>query len=132
MNCPKCNHEIHKDSAGVLSCISCGYRDETLENITSEDNPNLEDILNERGSTYGEFKTQAAISRELRNTLYKGIVENNNALNLTPYMEEALILICHKMARIVNGDPTYMDSWIDIGGYSKLVVDEFEKETKKC
>ena len=38
-------------------------------------------------------------------------------------MLESLTLICHKLARIANGDPFYDDSWKDIAGYSQLVVD---------
>jgi len=32
-------------------------------------------------------------------------------------------MILHKIARIVNGDPDYTDSWHDIAGYAKLVED---------
>jgi hypothetical protein len=32
-------------------------------------------------------------------------------------------MICHKMARIVNGDADYDDSWIDIAGYATLVAE---------
>jgi hypothetical protein len=35
-------------------------------------------------------------------------------------------MICHKLGRIVNGDPNYADSWIDIAGYAKLVADRLE------
>ena len=38
-------------------------------------------------------------------------------------MREALGMIQHKIARILNGDPTYADSWHDIAGYAKLVDD---------
>ena len=41
---------------------------------------------------------------------------------------EALQMICHKIARIVNGDPDYADSWVDIAGYAKLVADRLERE----
>ena len=33
-------------------------------------------------------------------------------------------MILHKLARIVNGDANYIDSWRDIVGYTQLVVDE--------
>jgi hypothetical protein len=39
---------------------------------------------------------------------------------------EALEMIAHKIGRIVNGDPDYADSWIDIAGYAKLVADELQ------
>ena len=36
-------------------------------------------------------------------------------------MKESLHMIASKMARIVNGDPEYLDNWHDIGGYAKLI-----------
>jgi hypothetical protein len=39
------------------------------------------------------------------------------------HMQEAAEMIVHKLARIVNGNPFYMDSWVDIAGYATLVVD---------
>lgn len=35
--------------------------------------------------------------------------------------KEALEMIMSKMARIINGDPNYKDSWTDIIGYAKLI-----------
>ena len=39
---------------------------------------------------------------------------------------EALEMIVHKMARIVNGNPDNADSWLDIAGYAMLVADRLE------
>lgn len=36
---------------------------------------------------------------------------------------EALEMIAHKIGRILNGDPGYADSWVDIAGYAQLVAD---------
>jgi len=41
--------------------------------------------------------------------------------------QEALEMIAHKIARILNGDPNYVDSWVDIAGYAKLVADRLAK-----
>ena len=41
--------------------------------------------------------------------------------DLQPYQRESLEMIQHKVARILNGDPTYADSWHDIAGYAMLV-----------
>ena len=35
-------------------------------------------------------------------------------------------MIAHKMGRIVNGDPYYDDSWVDIVGYAQLVINELK------
>jgi hypothetical protein len=40
---------------------------------------------------------------------------------------EALDMIAHKIARILNGDPNYADNWIDIAGYATLVANRLEK-----
>jgi hypothetical protein len=36
-------------------------------------------------------------------------------------------MVVHKIGRILNGDPHYADSWVDIAGYAKLVADRLEK-----
>jgi hypothetical protein len=39
-------------------------------------------------------------------------------------MKESVDMICHKIARIVNGgQPQEIDHWHDIAGYAKLVED---------
>jgi hypothetical protein len=44
--------------------------------------------------------------------------------------KEGLHMILHKIGRIVNGDPDYVDSWLDIAGYATLVAD-YLTELKK-
>jgi hypothetical protein len=39
-------------------------------------------------------------------------------------------MIAHKIGRIVNGDPRYADSWVDIAGYAKLVADRLEGDKR--
>jgi hypothetical protein len=46
--------------------------------------------------------------------------------HLTDDQLEALEMICHKLARIINGDPAYSDSWRDIGGFAVLVADRLD------
>jgi hypothetical protein len=84
----------------------------------------IHEILNERGKRYGKFKNHAEISQRLKYVVAdalsnrKGVVEDDQ--------REALDMICHKIARIVNGDPDYADSWIDIAGYAQLVADRLQ------
>ena len=37
-------------------------------------------------------------------------------------------MICHKLGRIINGDPNYDDSWLDIAGYAQLIVNRLRKD----
>jgi hypothetical protein len=80
---------------------------------------NIDKTLDERGTRYGKFKDQAKISQALKYAMQ--MTEGWD--KLSPDQAEALEMIQHKVARILNGDPNYHDSWHDIGGYSKLVAD---------
>lgn len=77
--------------------------------------------LNERGKRYGTFQGHAEISQRLKGVLRK--FEAERGCDLEPDQREALEMIAHKIARIINGDPDYADSWHDIAGYAQLVAD---------
>lgn len=86
-------------------------------------------VLNERGSRYGKFKDHADITQTLKQSAdhFLKVKHNTDLKNkLTAYQHEALDMIFHKIGRILNGDPNYVDSWVDIAGYAQLVVDELE------
>jgi hypothetical protein len=85
-----------------------------------------EALITERGSRYGKFKDGAEIMQSLKDTMRD--VDGWN--NLTASQKEALDMIQHKIGRILNGDPTYDDSWKDIAGYATLIVNELNGEIK--
>lgn len=84
----------------------------------------ISSTLQERGSRYGSFDTHAQITQQLKFVINRACFEQQKVL--TASMKEALDMIAHKIGRIVNGDPHYADSWIDIAGYAQLVADELE------
>jgi hypothetical protein len=86
----------------------------------NHDDPTTQ-ILTDRGAAYGPFVDHAEITQTLKRAiathcLRRGVV-------LTPDQQEALDMICHKIGRIVNGNPNHLDSWDDIAGYARLVAD---------
>ena len=85
-----------------------------------------EKLITERGSRYGKFKDGAEIMQKLKDVMR----EVDGWHNLTPSQREALDMIQHKIGRILNGDPTYDDSWKDIAGYATLIVNELNGEIK--
>lgn len=86
----------------------------------------IEKTLNDRESTYGSFKTQAEIAQTL-----KAIVRHtDNWDSLDCYMQESIEMILHKIARILNGDPKYIDSWHDVAGYATLVEYQLIEESE--
>lgn len=88
--------------------------------------PGIDAIITERGSRYGKFKDGAQIMQELKDVMR----EVDGWHNLTPSQREALDMIQHKIGRILNGDPTYDDSWKDIAVYATLIVNELNGEIK--
>ena len=76
--------------------------------------------LEQRGSRYGKFKDVAATTYALQEILR----DAKNHEHMTDDQVIALDMICNKMARIVNGDPSYTDNWHDIAGYATLVEQE--------
>ena len=80
--------------------------------------------LNERGSRYGKFAGHAQVSQRLKTVMGDALAQRGKDLADDQY--EALDMIAHKIARIINGDPDYADSWIDIAGYAKLVADRLQ------
>lgn len=84
------------------------------------DNQNqLDGTLNQRGNRYGDFTGHASVSQTLKRVAYEHAARNN--VVLSDIHVEALDMIFHKIARIVNGDPNYADSWHDIAGYATIV-----------
>ena len=90
--------------------------------------PSIQDTLNERGSRYGAFNSHAEITQAFKSVMAGG---ETNWASLTASQKEALEMIAHKIGRILNGDPNYADSWVDIAGYAQLVVNELESKSKK-
>ena len=84
---------------------------------------NIDVILAERGSRYGDFATHALITQNLKDVMKKSPKWDI----LSPSQKEALEMTAHKIGRILNGDPNYDDSWVDIGGYTMLVAKELQE-----
>lgn len=82
-------------------------------------------ILDEREKTHGDFLDVSSISQQL-----KRYIKNWNR-DLPDYQQEALEMICVKIARILSGDCTEPDHFRDISGYAELVVRTLEKSEMK-
>ena len=87
----------------------------------------IDNTLNERGQRYGEFTGHAEITQGLKDVMFA----TDNWAGLADDQKEALEMVAHKIGRILNGDPNYIDSWHDIIGYVRLVEQRLEKEQNK-
>lgn len=99
---------------------------------------NIDNTLAERGGRYGSFVGHAEITQHLKRVMQEyhkkapligGETHLVRAWDcLTDSQREALEMIAHKIGRILNGDPCYDDSWVDIAGYAQLVAKELKGE----
>lgn len=83
-------------------------------------NTDVNEVLSERGKRYGSFELHAAITQSLKIVM----VQTPQWKNLSASQKESLEMVAHKIGRILNGDPNYIDSWVDIVGYTQLVVNQ--------
>lgn len=84
----------------------------------------IETILTERKNRYGDFRDQAHFAQGL-----KAVAQDSPGWDsMTDYQREGLDMILHKIARALSGDPAYLDTWVDIEGYAKLVVDRMRQD----
>jgi hypothetical protein len=92
----------------------------SVDPTPSNANMNIASVLAERGSRYGSFSEHARITQSIKDAM----ANSKNFYLLDPSKKEALEMVAHKIGRILNGDPNYLDSWVDIVGYTQLIVDQ--------
>lgn len=92
----------------------------------------VEEVLKERGTRYGAFINQAGIAQGLHQVIEFGMqVTGKTRFDFYVDELEAINMIVNKLARIINGDPHYSDSWRDIAGYATLVADRLDNYQTK-
>lgn len=90
----------------------------------------IETTLDERQAKYnlyGSFEKHASIAQDLQRRMQM----EAGWLRLEDDQRQALTTIADKIARMLNGDPTYRDNWHDIVGYAKLVDDRMARDEEK-
>ncbi len=82
----------------------------------------IDAVLTERGARYGNFEDHARITQAVK----AAMVDSPNWSVLRDDTREALEMVAHKVGRMLNGDPEYIDNVIDIIGYMQLVLDRMQ------
>ena len=86
--------------------------------VVPEDNT-VEQVLVERGNDYGDYASKAQFIQGVKYLMRTS--PSWEAMDAD--MRESMEMIAHKMGRVVYGDPTHKDNFLDIAGYAKLVAD---------
>lgn len=83
----------------------------------------MQTTLTQREVNYGSYNAHAHTAQCL-----KGVMENSSKWqSLSNEQKESLHMIAHKVGRILNGDPNFIDSWRDLAGYATLIVNSLSK-----
>jgi len=93
-------------------------RVEQLRSI--EEARQVEATLAERQGQYGDFSKVAGVSQHLQSVIWAAGADFDDV------QQEAIQMICSKLARLACGDADHVDSWHDIAGYATLVVKDLE------
>ena len=75
-------------------------------------------ILSDREQTHGLFREVAGYSQAIKTLLRS----SRNWAKLDVAQAQALEVVADKIARILCGDPSYLDHWQDGAGYFERVV----------
>jgi hypothetical protein len=85
----------------------------------------IHDILADRGKKYGVFSEQAKTAQALKQILFKQRPRHEMSAD----QAEAMDMMCTKLSRLVHGDHNHVDGWVDIAGFSQLVVDRLLEQS---
>lgn len=84
-----------------------------------ERNLSAADLISERAKTHGDFTDMAHTAQALKSVLHDARCWSH----LSAVQQEGVEMILHKLSRACNGDPNCVDHWLDIVGYSQMIVD---------
>ncbi len=110
----------HKEQPQVFNLVygfSQGADSEGWTKVNAkEQTMNTEAVIENRGKDYGKYSEVSRLDQAFKTVLTSG----RNWDTLPDNQKTSLEMITHKIARILNGDPTKEDTWLDISGYSTL------------
>ena len=83
----------------------------------------IQSTLDEREKTHGDFTENAEVMQKLKEVCWT----SPNWTKLSYVQKEALEMICHKLGRILSGDPNHADHWLDVEGYARCAWERLPK-----
>ncbi len=86
----------------------------------------VDNILRDRTEVYGDYISNTILIQKLKYLFRQG----KNWRVLSANKQEALDMFASKIGRILGGEISQRDSWLDIAGYAMLVTNSIE-EVKK-
>jgi hypothetical protein len=117
-------YAIKKQIAGMVDEVIDDVIEQVEERVEPKPEPEVigvDKVLDARADQYGSFMQGADIAVRIKGIMHNAIARKD--MHLYPDQLLALDMIAVKISRIVNGNASHRDSWLDIAGYAKLVAD---------
>ena len=113
-----------EEHLALLHSLSSGKGKERVAPEPAPETNQIEKILDKRAEQYGTFMRNADIAIKLKQVIHNAMVREDT--QLYPDQLQALDMIVTKIGRILTGNPSHLDSWMDIAGYATLVSDRLQ------
>ena len=84
---------------------------------------NIDDTLDARDKTHGSLLARGELVQDLKDRMR----QSDNWRRLSGGQRETLDMIQHKISRILQGDPDYLDHWDDLAGYPMQCAREIRR-----
>lgn len=114
-------HAVKKQMAAGVEAEVETTAEEKIEPKHEPEVNVVDKVLDARADQYGSFMQGADIAVRIKGIMHNAIARKD--MHLFPDQLLALDMIAVKISRIVNGNASHRDSWLDIAGYAKLVAD---------
>ena len=117
-------HQITRGRQARKADVASKPTSNGAEDLQAMAQESMDALLQKREDQYGSFMFSANIAIRLKGVMHNAIAQKD--LHLAPDQMLALDMIAVKISRILSGNPSHKDSWVDIAGYAKLVSDRLE------
>jgi hypothetical protein len=87
----------------------------------------VDKILKDRQLTHGDYATKCDTIQYMKHAMRS----TDGFYELQSDQMESLELILTKIGRILHGNPNHIDSWLDIAGYSQLIINRLQSQNSK-
>jgi hypothetical protein len=88
---------------------------------------NTDELLAERQKISGNYEDHARIFIPM----IEQLINEHGWERLTNCMKETIYMTIFKYARVLSGDPFFLDHWQDVVGYNQLVIDQLQSSNPK-
>jgi len=98
--------------------------------IQIETDKEIKELLKNRGSIYGNYTSGIDLRATILNAIFTEYQYNHDGEDMPERSKQHMFDIVNKLIRLAV-TPTHEDSWLDIIGYTTLILEGLQNEVKE-